>query len=120
MKADFETIGKRMPYAEPKGYVEDLVGRCADRAIAKRSQATARPFLRRVGIAVTSMAAALLAAAIIFPAISGPAGGMVTAEAIAQSSSLGDVLSTMSNDELAAIDYYSFDDIPTEYDETNE
>lgn len=119
MKADFETVGKRLPYKETEGYVNDLVARCADRAIASRNASRlARPFMRRVGIAVTSMAAALLAAAVIFPAISG--GSVTTVEAIAQSSSLGDVLSSMSNDELAAIDYYSFDDIPTEYDENNE
>ncbi len=125
MKADFESVGKRLPYVEPEGYVEDLVERCATRALHSRkatpsSDSSRLP--RRIGIAVTSMAAALLAAAIIFPAITKSINpDRVTVETIAQSQTLGDVLSTLSNDELAAIEYYSFDEMPTsDYDDSEE
>ena len=62
------------------------------------------------------MAAAILAAAVILPAALDN-NNNITAETIAQSSSLSDVLSSLSNDELATLDYYTLEDLPTDYDE---
>lgn len=120
MKADFETVGKRMPYVETEEYVSRLVDRCADRAIARSKHPARSVFSRSIGIAATSMAAALIAAALIIPVVTDNRATGPTAETIAQSSSLSDVLSAMSNDELAALDYYSFDDLPSDYDENEE
>ena len=100
MNDDFKpTVGKRLPYAETDEYIGSLIDRCADRAIALRdgsrgSHRRSGSFMRRMGIAATSMAAA-----------------------IAQSSSLGEVLSSLSNDELATLDYYTLEDLPDDYDE---
>lgn len=123
MKADFESIGKQLPYSEPEGYVDRLVERCADRAIEHQRAAGGKkrvgPFSRRVGIITASMAAAILAATIVFPAIL-DRDNRYSADDIAHSMSLSEVLSGMSNDELAAIDYYSFDDMPTNYEDDYE
>lgn len=123
MKADFESIGKQLPYSEPEGYVDRLVERCADRAIEHQRATGGKnrvgPFSRRVGIITASMAAAILAATIVFPAIL-DRDNRYSADDIAHSMSLSEVLSGMSNDELAAIDYYSFDDMPTNYEDDYE
>ena len=123
MKADFESIGKQLPYSEPEGYVDRLVERCADRAIEHQRAAGGKnrvgPFSRRMGIITASMAAAILAATIVFPAIL-DRDNRYSADDIAHSMSLSEVLSGMSNDELAAIDYYSFDDMPTNYEDDYE
>ena len=123
MKADFESIGKQLPYSEPEGYVDRLIERCADRAIEHQRAAGGKnrvgPFSRRVGIITASMAAAILAATIVFPAIL-DRDNRYSADDIAHSMSLSEVLSGMSNDELAAIDYYSFDDMPTNYEDDYE
>lgn len=122
MNDDFKpTVGKRLPYAETDEYIGSLIDRCADRAIAMRDSGKMRQqqkdsFMRRIGIAVTSMAAAILAAAVILPAALDN-NNNITAETIAQSSSLSDVLSSLSNDELATLDYYTLEDLPTDYDE---
>lgn len=123
MNDDFKpTVGKRMPYAETDEYIDSLVTRCADRAIALRdgsrgSHRRSGSFMRRMGIAATSMAAAILAAAIIIPSAIDDSGSRITAATIAQSSSLSDVLSSLSNDELATLDYYTLEDLPDDYDE---
>ena len=123
MKADFESIGKQLPYSEPEGYVDRLVERCADRAIEHQRAAGGKkrvgPFSRRVGIITASMAAAILAATIVFHEIL-DRDNRYSADDIAHSMSLSEVLSGMSNDELAAIDYYSFDDMPTNYEDDYE
>lgn len=117
MKADFELMGKRMPYTEPDGYVDRLVDQCAENALASR-HSTRLSVRRHIGIAATAIAAAMLAAAIIFPVTFGNDNGGITTESIAQSQPLDVVLSSLSNDDLAAINYYTFDDMPTdEYDE---
>lgn len=121
MKADFETVGKRMPYVETEEYVSRLVDRCTDRALSgSRTRHARRAFPRSIGIATTAVAAALIAAAIIIPVVTGTPATTPSTDAIAQSRPLSDVLSAMSNDQLAAIDYYSFDDMPSDYDETEE
>ena len=50
MKADFETVGKRMPYVETEEYVSRLVDRCADRAIARSKRPARSIFSRSIGI----------------------------------------------------------------------
>ena len=122
MKDDFKpAVGKRLPYAETDEYIDSLVARCADRAIALRDGSSSHrrsgSFMRRIGIAATSMAAAILAAAIIIPSAIDDSGSRITAATIAQSSSLGEVLSSLSNDELATLDYYTLEDLPDDYDE---
>lgn len=122
MKDDFKpAIGKRLPYAETDEYIDSLVTRCADRAIALRDAHSGNhrrsSFVRRIGIAATSMAAAILAAAIIIPVAIDDSGSRITADTIARSSSLGEVLSSLSNDELATLDYYTLEDLPDDYDE---
>lgn len=127
MKADFETIGKQLPYMETKGYVDSLVEQCANRALAGQASTAMlqkRRFMRHTSLAATTMAAAILAAVALFPFLTGKgsnnSANMITAETIAHSLSLNDVLSGLSNDELAAIDYYSFDYIPSDnYDEND-
>lgn len=117
-------VGKRLPYGETDDYVNRLIERCADRAIASApSRRSAR--IRRLWIGWSSAAAvvAVAATAALRVAVHQPrsadeaVAGMAmniesSAESVERSEPLNVVLTQMTDDQLASITYYCTDDIP--------
>ena len=112
-------VGKRLPYGETDDYVNRLIERCADRAIASApSRRSAR--IRRLWIGWSSAAAvvavAVAATAALRVAVHQPrsadeaVAGMAlsiesSAESVERSEPLNVVLTQMTDDQLASITY---------------
>ena len=112
---DFEKIGKRMPYHEDEAYVNALVEKCTEDALLNKSRRKQAPMKQIITYASSGIAAAIAITAILFTVLA-PGnednGFACTAETIANSKPLGTVLSQLSNDQLASLDYCTFDDLP--------
>ncbi len=105
---DFETLGKRMPYAESDEYLSSLIERTTETAIqrARKPRTTLRPAFR---MAVAAAVAALL----VFVGITlwNP---MTTAPQVAQAateSPVDDFLNNISDEDAQLLAYYEVEDI---------
>ena len=113
---DFEKIGKRMPYLEDESYINALVEKCTEDALLNKSRRRHAPVRRIITYASSGIAAAIAITALLFSVLApgnDDNGFACTAETIANSKPLGTVLSQLSNDQLASLDYCTFDDLPT-------
>lgn len=112
---DFENFDKKMPFHETQEYVNDLVERCTEYALLNRRKQKHALKSRITTYATSGIAAAIAITAILFTTLmpaSESNGFNCTAETVANSKSLGTVLSQLSNDQLASLDYCTFDDLP--------
>jgi hypothetical protein len=107
---DFENIGKRMPYTEREGYVQQLVDRATEQAISQKQKA--RRVSLRTKMAVAATVALLLAGAgityrlAIQPTTTGVAETEVTA------SPVDDFLNSLSDEDAQLLAYYGIEEIP--------
>ncbi len=112
---DFEKFGKKMPFHENQEYVNDLVERCTEYALLNKTKQKRSAIRRITTYATSGIAAAIAITAMLFTILTPGTesnGFNCTAETIANSKSLGTVLSQLSNDQLASLDYCTFDDLP--------
>ncbi len=105
---DFETIGKRMPYAESDHYLSELIDRTTETAIrqGRQRRPTARPALR---LAVAAAVAALLVFVGITlwsPLSSGQQVAQTTAE-----SPVDEFLNSISDEDAQQLAYYEVETI---------
>ena len=112
---DFENFGKKMPFHETQEYVNDLVERCTEYALSSNQQSKNASIKRLIAYASPGIAAAIAITTILFAVLTPREENNdfnCTVETIANSKSLGTVLSQLSNDQLASLDYCTFDDLP--------
>lgn len=106
---DFDEIGKKMPYKESTQYINGLIETCANEAIASKSPNLNSRFVRKVVISTITAAAVFGGIWVTIPRESTQDRIM---QKIEKSKSLDDVLSTLDNNQLAALNDYPTDDIP--------
>ncbi len=105
---EFCEIGKKLPYNESNDYVMGLVGKCADMAVVSAPAIKKHGLVKRIYFIATGVAAAALLAFMSINYVN-----KVNAyEQINKSQTLPQVLSTMSDEEVMDVSYYTVDDIP--------
>ncbi len=114
-----KTFGNGLPYSEPAGYVNKLLERCRDRAIAEAPRRRKNRAVSRLWLSVAGAAAVVaIVATVALRLTSMTSGGngddavLCSVETVEQSAPLSVVLASMTDDQLADVSYYSTDDIP--------
>lgn len=114
-------IGRKLPYTEEEGYVEALIDRCADHAIAVGKPRASK--MKGLWIGVVAAAAVAAIAVTTLPGLLSTASQVssdtaaalakieCTAASVNASDDLSTVLSEMSYDQLTQVSFYITDDI---------
>lgn len=110
---EFENIAKRMPYAESEDYVQQLVGRATENAIAqvRKPKAKTRPLH---WMAAAAAITALMALAGVTYMGSQQSAETLTAQAISDEDMgpIDEFLDNLTDEEAQLLAYYDIDEIP--------
>ncbi|MGN1246237.1 MAG: hypothetical protein ACI4UN_06355 [Muribaculaceae bacterium] len=111
------TFGTRLPYSESAEYMDNLMERCRNKAIAE-AQASPKHNVCRVLTPVVAVAAmvAIVVTLTLKLALTPDAEQpqvLCSVESVEKSAPLSEVLASMSDDQIAEVGYYyTTDDIP--------
>lgn len=100
---DFDNIGKRMPYTESNEYINSLIDKGIDIAIA-RSEKKHNIFGKKLILTAVSVAASVAIMLMIFNYESSTTS---TYNKITGAMPLNEVLTSLNDQQVEALDYYS-------------
>ncbi len=104
---DFENIGKRMPYDESPGYVDQLVGRVTENAIHHGGVRRSRSKMYFI-ISAAAMVLLLVGLGVLHF----HQGPQPVAQTTVQTSPIDEFLNGLTDEEAQALSYYEIEEIP--------
>lgn len=109
MKQLISEIGKRMPYVERDGYVDDLIDRATQGALNRTSRRGAG---KRHWVAIASMAAAALLLVGIGLTVLNQDTAHQTIVMLQGDGPIDQFLGSLTDEEVAQLPYYEIEEVP--------